>query len=240
MTTVAIHQPNYLPYLGYFYKMMHCDIFVFLDSVVPSLRGGYGVRNKIKTSQGELWLTVPRLRKGFEDQKICDIKVNNATNWAKKHSKSIRLNYQNASHFEENEDLLEIYEHLWKRLVHLNEALMAYIVGKMELSCVFLRSSELNVEGSSTDLLINICKEVGGDVYLSGSGGAKYQEVEKFERAGIRLEYSDFVHPTYSQVGKEFMPNLSIVDLLFNCGSDSRKILEVRKVDEDKQLPVER
>ncbi len=225
MTTVAIHQPCYIPWLGYFYKMMHCDVFVFLDNVQFSIGSHFGSRNKVWTSRGEMWLTVPCLKKRKTSQRICDVKIDKTSNWRRKHKNALRLNYSKARCFNDYSDFLDIYNAEWQKLKDLNKAVIGYIAEKLDIHCEFYDASLLGAEGSSTDLLVDICKRVHGDAYLSGFGGRNYQEPEKFEDAGIELKYSDFVHPVYPQLGTNFVSHLSIVDLLFNCGSQSRSIL---------------
>ena len=224
---VAIHQPNYLPWLGYFYKIASCDMFVLLDNVQYS-KNGFINRNKIKTPQGTAWLTVGALTKGRYEQLINEVEINNSLPWSSIHEKSISQGYSNAPYFKNYISFFEdIYHRKWEGLVDLNEALIKVICQILGIRSVeFTRASELNVPGQSTELLVNICKAVGSDTYLSGPSGQKYMDEELFEREGISLRYSDFKHPAYTQLWGDFIPNMSIIDLLFNEGGESLKILK--------------
>ncbi len=223
----AIHQPNYLPWLGYFYKICQCDVFVFLDNVQYS-KNNIINRNKIKTPQGVRWLTVGVLTKGQYGQLISEVEVNNSVPWNKVHEKSIFQNYHKAAYFEKYTPFFEhIYESSWGKLVGLNETLVKMICELLGIKSVkFVQASELAASGTETKLLVNICKAVGADTYLSGFGGKKYMDEDAFEKEGIRLEYYDFKHPTYQQLWGDFIPNLSVIDLLFNEGERSLEILK--------------
>ena len=226
MKTVAIHQPNYLPWLGYFYKICQSDVFVFLDNVQYT-KNNIINRNKIKTPQGAMWLTVGVLTKGHRGQLISEVEINNGVAWNKVHKKSIFQNYSKAAYFEKYSPFFEhIYDSDWGKLADLNEALIKLICKLLGIKDIkFIRASELAVSGTETRLLMNICKEVGADTYLSGFGGKKYMDEKAFEQTGISLRYYDFKYPTYNQLWGEFIPNLSIIDLLFNEGDESVNIL---------------
>lgn len=230
---IGIHQPNYLPWLGYFYKIARSDIFVFLDNAQYS-KSSFINRNKIKTSQGAAWLTVDVLKKGRFKQLINEVEINNDTSWSSTHEKTISQNYSKARYFEKYKNFFEdVYHRRWQQLVDLNEALTTLICDISGISGVkFIRASEINVRGQSTELLINICKAVGADTYLSGFGAKQYMDEKAFEQANISLRYYDFEHPTYHQLWGEFIPNLSIIDLLFNEGDKSLEIL-LRKIRQD-------
>jgi hypothetical protein len=217
---IAIHQPNFLPWIGFFYKMLKSDVFVFLDNVQFS-KNSYQNRVKIKSSQGAMWLTVPVLHKFGQLTK--EVKINNREQWREKHLKTLELNYKKASFFKPVFELLrEIYfKEEWELLVDFNIELIFSISKFLEIETEMIRATSLNVSGKSTDLLINIAKELNASIYLSGKGGANYQDEKKFRANGIELKYSDFTHPVYPQLWGEFIEGLSIIDLLFNCGEKS-------------------
>lgn len=227
MKTVAIHQPNYLPWLGYFYKIASCDMFVLLSNVQYA-KNSIINRSKIKTSQGASWLTIGVLTKGKPNQLISEVKINNNVLWRDTHWKSISQNYARAPHFDEyKEAFAGFYQRYWERLAELNEELIRSICQMLGIeNTKFIKASDINVSGSGTELLINICKEVGANTYLSGFGGAKYMDEDKFRDAGIELRYYDFKHPVYHQLWGDFIPNLSVIDLLFNEGDKSLQILK--------------
>lgn len=223
---VAIHQPNYLPWLGYFFKIAKCDRFVLLDNVQYS-RDGFVNRNKIKTPQGAAWLTVGVLTKDRYGQLINEVEINSSIPWSSIHEKSLFQNYSKAPYFRDYISFFQdIYHRKWERLVNLNDALINVICQILGIRSVeFIHASELNTSGTSTELLVNICKAVGADTYLSGPSGKEYMDEELFEKEGINLRYSDFKHPVYTQLWGDFTPNMSIIDLIFNEGERSLEIL---------------
>ena len=221
---VSIHQPNFLPWAGYFYKVAESDVFVFLDTVQYS-KNSLINRNRIKTPQGPLWLTVPVSYR--HPQSIREVEINNAADWRKKHLKTLEMNYRKSPCFEEiYPGIADVYRSEdWRNLSRLNIRLASHVLEYLEIPTRTVIASNLAVSGKSTELLVNIIKKLGGDTYLSGFGGAKYQDEDLFTRDGIELRYYDFKSPVYPQPWGEFEANLSIIDLLFNCGKESRKIL---------------
>lgn len=229
MTTVAIHQPNYLPWLGYFYKIVNCDTFVFLDNVQYS-KGGFINRNRIKTPQGVTWLTVDVLTRGRYGQLIKDTEIKNNISWGSAHKKSLqslRQSYSRAPYFEKYLACLDAaFCTEREKLAELNIFLVKTICKALGIDGVrFLRASELDVAGESTQLLVNICQSVGASTYLSGPSGRTYLDESVFATRDIELRYTDFKHPVYAQLYGDFTPNMSIVDLIFNEGERSLDIL---------------
>jgi hypothetical protein len=224
---VAIHQPHYLPWLGYFYKILKSDVFVFLNNVQFE-KGRFCNRNKIKTAHGPMWVTVPVLLKGLNFPLVSDVKVNNAEDWRKRHWKGICQNYARAPYFDSYaEAFAKIYEQTWEMLEDVNEATVKVALQSLNIEGKKLyKATDLAVTGSSTELLINICKTLGADTYLSGLGGSvSYLDEARFREEGIKLHFYDFQHPSYHQTWGEFLPNMSIIDLLFNEGDKSLDIL---------------
>ena len=221
---VAIHQPNFLPWIGYFYKMYKSDIFVFLDNVQFS-KNSYQNRVKIKTSQGAQWLTLPVFHKFGQLTK--DVRINNNEKWKEKHLKTIELNYKKAPYFNQIYDLLvKVYtNNKWELMTDFNIELITAICNFLDIKTKTIRASSLNTSGSATELLIDIVKKVGGDIYLSGKGGMKYQNENRFKEENVTLIYTNFKHPVYPQLWGEFIEGLSIIDLLFNCGEESIYII---------------
>jgi len=224
---VAIHQPNFLPWLGYFYKMARCDTFVWLDSV-PYAKGSYTNRVKIKTAAGPQWWTVPVETHGKLGQPILEVRTSDTVDWRKKSIMTLRTNYQGCPHFQPHADrIFEILGGTDDRLAELNIRLIEYVAQQLGIRTPLRRSSQMAARGAATDLLIALSKEVGADTYLSGSGGANYQDAAAFQAAGLQLTYANYQHPVYPQAFGDFVPGLSIVDLLFNAGADSARILGV-------------
>lgn len=229
-TIVCGHQPNFLPYPGFFHKMMNCDHFVFVDNVEFVGRGPFGWihRNKIKlTNKDEHWLTVPVYQKGRYHQNINEVEIDNDKPWRKKHWKSIYYNYKDAPHWDEyGDEIKEIYDREWEKLVDLNLRFFDFFTDALDITVPTSKSSEEGITGESTRLVINLCNAFDGDWYLSGEHGRDYLDRNLVEESGIEVLFQDFEPPTYPQLKGEFVPNLSTLDLLLNCGPESRTIID--------------
>lgn len=226
MTIVAIHQPNYLPWLGFFAKAMDCDVLVIHDNIQFE-KGGYTNRVRVKSSQGIQWLTQPVLMHGRAYQQIREVLLAEA-DWPRKHLKFMQSSYGRAAYFRPYfGQLTQLLGTPGCDLSACNERLIRWACTALQLGVVLIRASDLATnENDPTQRLIALVRAVGGDTYLSGSGGFAYQNVEAFERAGLRVVRSRSCFPEYQQLWGEFCPGLSIVDLLFNCGPASRSLLE--------------
>ena len=217
--TVAIHQPAYLPYLGFFSKIHNSDVFVFLDNVT---KNEWINRNKIKTPDGWCWLTVPMVNKNILETPICKVEISNTVNWRRKHYNSIQFNYGRAHHFEEYRNFFEeVYQSDWSLLAELNRFLIKSICAFLGIKGVFIDASTLDVKGSRTELLVDICETLDADVYLSGVGGRNYIDYQMFEKSDIDIVFQEFKSPIYPQLHGDFIPNLSIIDYLLNCGGEN-------------------
>ena len=222
---VSIHQPQYLPWLGYFDKIQRSDIFVFLDDV-QFKKNEWQNRNKIKTSEGWQWLSIPVIHRFT--QRISEVEINNTVQWGRKHLNALVTNYSKAPFFDDHIEFFEqTYAREWTHLADINIHVTKYLAKALGLTDrKFVLSSELESREGSTERLVDICRHLGADVYLSGRDGASYLQMELFEKAGIQVVFQDYQHPRYTQLFGEFEPFLSIVDLLFNCGPDSLSILK--------------
>ena len=222
---VAVQQPQYIPWLGYFHKIASSDLFVLLDTVQYKKRE-FQNRNRIKTPSGPLWLTIPVLSKGHHLQKINEVKIDNQERWREIHLHSLERNYARAPYFKKYSDFLdEIYKREWTHLSEINIATIKYLVKALEINTPIILESKIGTNKTSTARVIEICQSVGADIYLSGQGGKDYIDENLFARSGIKLEYQEFVHPVYPQLHDSFIPYLSALDLLFNCGPEARLIL---------------
>lgn len=222
---VAIHQPQYLPWLGYLHKIITADTFCFLDNVQYK-KNEWQNRNRIKTATGWQWLTVPV---GYRfGQAVKEVAINNNANWQKKHLQALRTNYSRAPFFEEVLDVFsDGFSRQWSRLVDLN----IYFIGKIcEYLALqekhFVRASELSLREDPTDRLVDICRRFDANIYLSGPDGASYMDLSRFEEAGIQVVFQKFTSPVYPQQFNGFEPQLSIVDMLFNCGPKTLEIIQ--------------
>lgn len=216
---VAIHQPDYIPWLGLFYKMSLSDIFVYLDDAQYSNEAAHNF-NLIKTANGEFRLKFPVEYK-FGD-KINEVRPRDELKWKEKHLKTIEMNYKRASYFDEifpsfKSILLEDY----KNVAELNIALNNYIANSFGiLPKRILRSSDIQTNSSREERVIDLTIACGGDEYLSGNGARVYQTEEHFTSRGVKLTYLDYKPIQYKQCWKEFLPNMSVLDYIFNCGWD--------------------
>ncbi|MDP2806538.1 MAG: WbqC family protein [bacterium] len=221
---VAAHQPNYLPWAGYFYKMARCDIFVFLDNVQYS-RTSYTARCSIKQSDGRAsWLSAPALKKGRYFQNVSEVTIDNQKPWQAEHLKTLESCYSRAQYFKEYSWLLDLaYRQKWENLSQLNRTVIMKLADHLGLKTKFVNLSELSVNGKSTEMLVSLCRTLKAGEYLSGSGGENYLDQKQFQQAGIDLKYTKYQPRPYPQPWGEFVPGLSAIDLLFNCGPEETK-----------------
>ena len=221
---VAIHQPQFMPWLGYFDKMDSCDVFVFLDNVQYK-KNEYQNRNRIKTPDGWQWLTVPVHYKF--PQKINEVTINNSVNWHTKHLHSLQANYGKSPHFEKYIRLFtEFYQQDWQLLSGLNMSSVILMKELLEIKTEIVVASEMGgLRDEPNQRLIDICGRLGADTYLAGTDGRTYMDINKFEDAGIDVKFQEFNHPVYKQAFNEFEYYMSAIDLLFNCGKESLEII---------------
>jgi hypothetical protein len=214
---VAVHQPQYLPWLGYFDKMDRADVFCYLDNVQYK-KNEWQNRNRIRTAQGWQWLTVPVTYRFPE--KINEVRINNRERWGKKHLNAIRSNYGKAPFFSQYFGFFEnLYQQEWEHISELNIRLTEGLRGFLGIREVqTVRASGLELGEDPTGRLVDVCRTLGANTYLSGADGTKYMDMTQFEKAGIRVVVQEFQHPTYSQVYPGFESHMSVADLLFNCG----------------------
>ena len=216
---VAAHQPNFAPWLGFFDKAMAADVLVLLDTV-QFIKRGYQNRARIKGSDGPQWLTVPVISKGRYDQATLDVQIDETARWRSVHLRTLRSVLAKAPH---RDTLLELVEPIYAqedvhRLVDLNLAVLRAVAGRFGLGTRLVLASELDVKGSSTELMVSLTKAVGGDVYLSGPTGRRYLEPAQFAAAGLELRYHEFTPAEYPQLHGAFVSGLSCFDYIANCG----------------------
>lgn len=221
---VAVHQPQYLPWIGYFDKMRRADVFCYLNDVQYK-KNEWQNRNRIKTAQDWQWLTVP-VRYRFPE-KINEVEINNKTRWCKKHLQALKTNYSRAPYFKAYTSIFEdTFSSEWELVSELNIHLIERLKDALQMKeKPTIISSELTLREEPTDRLIDICKALGADTYLAGQGGADYLDTARFAENGLNVIMQDFKHPVYPQLFNDFKSHLSIVDLLFNCGPESINII---------------
>ena len=222
---IAIHQANYFPYPGFFHKINQADIFVIQDDVKFSKTTN---RNKIISSSGSTWINVP-IEKGHQSLPIMDVKINNETPWRKITYKKICAGYNKAKFFHLYKDYFEnLYKKEWEDIFELNFETIKQVLDWLDIKVKIIVESELDIPGQSTERLVNVCKKLGADTYISGIGGKRYLDEKLFKNNNVNLQYQNYTSISYNQnLSKSFIPNLSIVDLLFNEGTDgSQEILK--------------
>lgn len=214
----AIHQPDYIPWLGLYYKVAHSDVFVYLDDAQYSNEADHNV-NTIKTSNGAFRLKIP-VEQHLGDI-ISDVRTRDELKWKDKHLKTIKMNYGKADYFNSifpgfSDIIMEDY----KSIADLNIAINKFICDGFKINSKILKSSDLDIATVREERIIDICKAVGADEYLSGNGARAYQTEEHFTQNGLKLTYLDYKPITYKQLWKDFLPCMSVLDYIFNCGFD--------------------
>ena len=219
-------QPTYIPLLVYFDLIDKVDYFVFFDDVQLTKRS-WQVRNKIKSANGELWLSIPIKKTKSRDETLLNNAIPNyETGWIEKHLKSIEFNYKKAKYFSDIFDFLMKFYTKTNTLSEFNSRLIIEIVKKIGIETKLIYSSQLeNIEGAKDVRLVNICKKINTDEYLSPQGSAVYinekQQGGSFVDNNIKLFYHDYQHPVYNQLYGDFIPYIGIYDLLFNEGFEN-------------------
>jgi hypothetical protein len=226
LTVVAIHQPNYLPWIGYFAKAWHSDVLVLLDTVQFPKRS-YVNRVQVKTPRGAAWLSQPVISAGRYFQPIRDVAFAEQE-WGQSHLRTLTANYARAPYFQTYVDLLaEVLREPGPRLTACNERLIRVVCDVLGIRARIVLASALDVDTDDpTSRLVRLVQAVGGDTYLSGSGGFSYQDLAVFDAAEVRVMRAPARFPEYPQQWDAFVPGLSIVDLLFNRGPDSQSYLD--------------
>ena len=235
---IVILQPSYLPWLGYFDQLYKSDVFVLYDDVQYD-KHGWRNRNRIKTDTGSLWLTVPVLTHGQGLPTNRDARIDTRQPWARKHLQALRVNYAKAPAFGEVFDALEpVLGRPWTHLLDLNRAVLETLCRLLGLTRSILLSSELNIPGQKTERLIALCRALGAGRYLTGDAASDYLDETRFAANGIRVEYHHYRHPVYPQLHGEFVPYLSVVDLLMNHGRESLGVLVDRNGHTAEELRI--
>ena len=234
MIKIAILQPGYLPWLGFFEQVNVSDVFVIYDDVQYD-KQGWRNRNRIKTGNGVQFVTVPVRCKFKECSRTNEVTIDNRTNWRKKHLFSIKQSYSSAPFYKDYIDLVEeAYSREWQYLIDIDLYFITKFVKCLGLSNKeIVRSSSLDVRGDRIERLVTLCKIFKADVFYEGAAGKNYIDSKHFEEQGIRVEFQDYKHPVYNQLYGDFVPYLSVIDLLFNLGPESLSIITNKNFMED-------
>ena len=222
---IAIHQANYFPYPGFFHKINQADVFVIQDDI--KFVNKVTNRNKIISSSGHTWINVP-IKKGHQSLPIMDVKINNEIPWKKINFKKVCAGYNKTKFFHLYKDFFEnLYKKEWNNIFDLNFETIKQVLIWLNIKTKIVIESELDVSGQHTERLVNVCKKLGADTYISGIGGKTYLDEKLFEKNKIILKYQDYNPIRYLQhTSKSFIPNLSILDLLANVGPESGKLIK--------------
>ena len=223
--TLAVLQPGYLPWLGFFDQLARSDVFVIYDDVQFD-KHGWRNRNRIKSPAGPHWLTVPVLHSGRQSPLIQNVQINQAQPWARKHLGTLRQFYGRAPfagrYLPELEELLH---RRWDLLVDLDLAVISLLCRWLSVEPRLERSSALGITGGQSERLLNHCRQFGATRYLSGAAARDYLDTQLFVAQGIEVVWQDYQHPVYPQQHGSFISHLSTLDLILNCGDQSRSIL---------------
>ena len=221
---ISVHQPQYLPWLGYFDKIDKADIFVLIDNV-QFKKNEWQNRNKIKTANGWQWLTVPVMYR--YPQLINEVEINNKDKWQHRQRQTIISNYKKTPFWSLLEEFFEeIFSSEWQYVSQLNIHVVKRLAGLLGITTPIHVASELGEFPEDPDeRLIALTKHFNSDIYLAGGGGKGYMDMEKYDRAGIEVIFQEYRHPVYDQRFGDFEPFMSVVDLIYNHGEKSLEIL---------------
>lgn len=227
---ITIHQPEHLPWLGFFNKISKAEKFIILDNV-QFRKNYFQNRNRIIGSNGVQFVNVPTKTKGHMDSDLAHTKIStdgSNMKWREKYLKTVRMSYSKHPFFPEVFPILEnAIEMETEFLYDINFTIIKSFAEKIDINPEYIRASEMRLDGSKSDLILNICEQMKADVYIAGPSGRDYLNVQSFSNAGITIKYNDYKHPVYPQrKNREFESNLAALDLFMNCGwGEGKKIM---------------
>jgi len=224
---VSINQPAYLPWLGYFERIVNSDVHVVLDHVQFE-KNSMVNRNKIYTANGACLLTVPiKTANKFGNLAINDVEINSQVKWQKKHWQSIYFNYKKAAFFNlYNEELETFYLIKWETLNSLLTAQCKFFLSKLNINTPVIYSSDLSLDQNKSELVLEICRQLKATEYISGRFGRDYLDLDVFKSNQIKVSFQDYTHPEYAQFGNPFISHLSVLDLMMHHGNKALEILK--------------
>ncbi len=210
------HQPAYLPWLGYFEKIMRSDVYIYMDTVQFE-KGSFTTRNKIKTANGPTWLTVPVRIKGHMESRILDLKINDTIKWQKKHFRTIQYAYKNAPYYDEFiNKIAPFYEKEYSFFADYCFDYTKFWLSVLNIDTQIVRMKDIEVSGAKSDLVLSMCKAMNADTFISGAMGKEYMDEEKFAANGIKIIYQDYKPQEYPQLWGRFLPCMGIIDFVMN------------------------
>ena len=223
---VSIHQPCFIPWPGFFEKVLKADTFVLLDTVQFE-KNSFDNRNKVRIANGDTWLTIPVKTKGkFEHMTWQNLEIQNEEPWRKKHLKTLEHNYSKSRYWlKYQEKIREIYQKNQQLLLDFNLDFMSFIFNELEIETKIVRASDLDLTEKKSDLVLEILLKLGASTYISGAMGKNYLKESDFHRNNIEIIYQDYKPPIYAQAYRNFVPYMSILDVLLNHGRETRSIV---------------
>ena len=223
---LSAHQPYFAPFPGFFYKAWMSDLFVILDDVQFPQGTTWISRNRFKSHQGALWITVPVWKKGMGLQKISEVRICHEGRWAKKHVESLKTAYRKAPYLAEHLGFLEeMFSEKNEKLMDLNLALIQYLMKALDIQAKTVLLSDLNVPSSGSRRLVDVCKKLGAGQFIAQTPAKKFIDEKLFLDAGVALNFFNPPAPIYPQLWGDVIPNLSTLDLVLNCGPKAHDIL---------------
>lgn len=224
---VSAYQPCFAPFSGFFSKALRSDILVLMDGVQFPRRTTWLTRNRFKNDQGTLWMTVPVWKKGLGFQKINEVRICHEGRWAKKPLAGLKAAYAKAPYFEEHRAFLEqVFSERYEKLIDLNMNIIQYLIKCLGIRIKVVLHSQLGIETREPQLSVDVCKKLGATHFLAQRAAGKYLDPEIFQAAGIQLMFFNPRSPVYPQLWGAFIHNLSVFDLIFNCGPAAAKIIQ--------------
>lgn len=222
----AAHPPTYLPDRMFFRKMCHSDVFVLADTLRYSRRSESS-RTRIKSDRGALTLTVPVYSRGRAGQRLASVEIVQQSNWRRKHWRALSVCYQYAAYFDKYADFFEqLYRRTWRSLLELNLAGIDFLRRQLGLATRVVLLSELD-ERDGPDLIVRLAERLACDTYLCEPRFRAYLESTNLKRSGLRVQFLPEAFPVYHQLFGTFVPNLSVVDVLFNEGDEAVQFVRI-------------
>ena len=223
MPIICIHQPDFVPYLGFFHRLLLSDHFIILDDA-QYIKGGWQNRDQIKGRNGPVWLTLSIVKRF--PQAINEVMLQDDPQWIEDNLNLLRECYARAPYFDEVFPHIEaVYRGGHRRMIDLNIAMLQLAFDYFEIDIPMSFASQHALQSKSTQRLVDLVQLQGGTTYLTGTGSRDYLDEALFTQAGIEVEWQRFKHPVYPQQYGDFVPMLSCLDVLFNCGRESAALL---------------
>jgi WbqC-like protein family len=234
---LTAHQPVYLPWLGLFHKIALADLFCYFD-IAQYQTKDFNNRNRIKTHDGNIWLSVPVESKNHFEKRVGEIRIVQG-GWQRKHLKSIQIAYQKAPYFSQYMADLEalLMLHSSGTLGDLNLEMLRFFLRCLNIQTPIVKASDYKFEGAKSDLVLDMCVKLGANLYIFGAQGRNYADSDRFRSCGVEPCFQQYNHPNYRQLYGAFLPYMSVIDLLFNEGPASREIILAGNVTRDALMP---